>query len=513
MNNIPCIKKINNIDTLYVDGEPFFILGGECHNSSASDLNYMENKVWNCIESLHMNTLIVPITWELIQPKEDIFDFSLVDGIINQARNHDMHLVFLWFGLWKNGESNYVPGWVRKQPEIYSYIKDLNGDHMNIVSPLCEAAIDADANAYRELMKHIKQVDGQEHTILMMQVENEVGVLHGVRDYSNEANELFNSNIPAIVSNEFKVSGTWRECFQEGAEEHFMAYYFAKAIEKIAASGMEEYPIPHFANAWLKQFPWKEGTYPTGGPISDNHKMWKLVAPSLFTLAPDIYVGYVPDVFEQYTTENNPLFVPEVRKDASTAAYCLYAFGKYNAIGYSPFAIEEYGWKQEEIMIPPMEWLIALNIDPTAFQMEGAKEALTGVYALLENIKPLYLEYRGTNKLQAFVKKGEFDYGEILHFEEVDALVTHGSKRPGSSVSGGMIIEVEKNVFYVMGVSGKVEFIPKSQNGNRVDIISQEEGYFTNGDWKSGRRLNGDERGATQLMPVASVQKVEVVLQ
>lgn len=512
MSGIPCIKELNGIKTLFVDDEPFLILGGESHNSSASNLDYMEQKVWSCIQDLNMNTLVTPVSWELLEPEEGKFDFQLVDGIIDQARTHKMHLVILWFGLWKNAESNYVPGWVRTNPEIYHYIEQPSGEKMNIISPLCNDAVDKDAKALRNLMAHIREYDGSQHTVLMVQVENELGVLGGGRDYSETASLQFNQEVPEEIQNLFNVSGIWSESFGADAEEQFMAYYYAKAVEKIAAAGKEEYPIPYYTNAWLEQFPWTCGSYPTGGPIAKNHKMWKAVAPTLCCLAPDIYVGYVPQVMEEYAQTDNPLFIPEVRKDAATASYCLYAFAKYNTLGYSPFAIEEFGWPPEEVEIPPMEWLIALNIDPSAFQMEGAKEALSSAYALMQSIKPLYLKYRGTDKLQAFVKKGEYNYGELLHFEEVDVKISHGPKTQGCPVSGGMIIEADRNCFYIIGMMGKVEFLPKTCDGTKVEVLKHEEGKFVQGKWLPGRRLNGDERMPVQLNKLAGIHYVEIYL-
>lgn len=509
-NGIPEIKELDGIKTLFVDNEPFLVLGGEVHNSASSSLEYMEERVWPCIADLNMNTVVVPVTWELLEPCEGQFDFTLVDGLIDQARANGMHLILLWFGLWKNSESYYIPVWMKKDSASYQYVKAANGERKNIISPICQRAIEKDQNAFRQLMRHIREYDGKKHTVLFVQVENEIGVLGSDRDYSDEANLLFYEEIPESMKEIFHVSGTWEECFGTEAGEAFMAYYYACAVEKIASAGKEEYPIPYYTNVWLKQFPWTKGSYPVGGPVAEVHKIWKVAAPSLFTLAPDIYVPYVTQVMEEYTSEENPLFIPEVRKDAVTAAYCLYAFGKYNAIGYSPFAVEEYGWDPKDVIVPPMEWLIALNIDPSAFQMGGAKECLAATYSLMENIKPLYFKYRGTESLQAFVKKGEYDSGELLHFEAVDVVVSHGAKIPEKPISGGMIIEVEKNCFFVIGVMGKVEFLPKQQDGIATVVI-HEEGHFEQGKWIPRRRLNGDERYPVQLSDNPQAFYVEVV--
>lgn len=86
-----------------------------------------------------------------------------------------------------------------------------------------------------------------------------------------------------------------------------MAYSFAKAVEQITAAGRKEYPLPCYTNAWLKQYPWYAGSYPSGGPVVEMQKIWRAAAPSLFTFAPDIYVPYVADTMDAYSSKGNPL--------------------------------------------------------------------------------------------------------------------------------------------------------------------------------------------------------------
>ena len=119
MKQIPQIREVNGIQTLYVDDEPFFILGGEIHNSASSSLSYMEREVWPNLRDLNMNTVVAPLYWEQIEAEEGNYDFEVMDGLIRQARENGMHLVFLWFGLWKNAESMYVRGWMKKSTDIF----------------------------------------------------------------------------------------------------------------------------------------------------------------------------------------------------------------------------------------------------------------------------------------------------------------------------------------------------------------------------------------------------------
>lgn len=508
--NIPQIKNDNGIPTLYVKGEPFFALSGEIHNSSASSLEYMEQHVWNNLEGLNLNALIVPLYWETVEPEEGCFRFGLLDGLIGQARKRNMHLIFLWFGLWKNSESMYVPGWMKQDTKTYFRAEKVNGERLNTVSPLCEAAVEKDAKVFSKVMAHIREVDEEESTVIVMQVENEIGLLGTACDYSPAAREAFDGEIPAELAEAYGTAGDWKAAFKADAEEYFMAYHFAKAVEKITAAGQKAYPIPCYTNAWLKQYPWYAGSYPSGGPVREVHRIWKLAAPSLFTLAPDIYVPYVADVMEEYGREENPLFIPEVRKDAVTSSYCMYAFGKYNAICYSPFGIEDLGLPPEAIDRPPMEVMASLNIDPSAFEIEGSREYLGRTYGLIGQMKPLYLKYRGTGHLQSYCRKSETDYGTYLRFAKYDLAVGYAPRMAAKPLGAGMVYELAENRFLIVGMMSTLAFHAKAGENVKVNYLRLEEGEIENGQWKPGRILNGDEQMSLKLGDMPGCLYVEL---
>ncbi len=510
MNQIPQIRNDNGIPTLYVKGEPFFALGGEIHNSSASSLEYMEQHVWNNLEGLNLNSLIVPLYWETIEPEEGSYRFELLDGLIRQARERNTHLIFLWFGLWKNSESMYVPGWMKQDTETYFRAEMVNGEKLNTISPLCEAAVEKDAKAFSKVMAHIREVDEEESTVIIIQVENEIGLLGTACDYSPAAREAFAREIPAELAGEYGVSGDWKAAFGADAEEYFMAYHFAKAVETITKAGRNEYPLPCYTNAWLKQYPWYTGSYPSGGPVREVHRIWKRTAPSLFTLAPDIYVPYVADVMDEYGYEGNPLFIPEVRKDAVTSSYCMYAFGKQNAICYSPFGVEDLGLPPEAIDRPPMEVMAALNIDPSAFEIEGSREYLSRTYGLIEQMKPLYLKYRGTNHLQSWCRKSETDYGTYFQLEKYDLAVAYAPRMTAKPLGAGMIYELAENRFLIVGMMSTLTFRAKAGENVKVNFLRLEEGEIENGEWKPGRILNGDEQMSLKLGDMPGCLYVEL---
>lgn len=499
MTSIPTIKIDNKIPTLYVNDEPFLALSGEIHNSSASNMQYMKENVWPNLKGLNMNSVIVPLYWEIIEPIEGEYHFGMVDELIAQARQNEMKLIFLWFGLWKNGESMYVPAWMKMNTEVYYRVKKADGEPINVISPLCKEAVDKDAAAFAKIMEHLKETDSEESTVILMQVENEIGLLGTGCDYCEPAKEAFAKEIPVEIAEEYGVEGTWKKAFGSDAEEYFMAYNFAKAVEQITAAGQKEYPIPCYTNAWLKQYPWYPGSFPSGGPVKNVHRIWKCTAPSLFTLAPDIYVPYVADILDEYGYEGNPLFVPEVRKDSVTASYCLYAFMHQNAIGYSPFGVEELMLPPEAVDKPPMEVMIALNIDPSAFDITGSKDYLAATYDLIEQMKPLYLKYRGTNHIKSYVKKSETDFGTWFQFEKYDLVVGYSPKMPAKPLAAGVIYELTPNKFLIVGMMSTLTFRVKEGENLKIDYLKIEEGTIKKGEWKPGRILNGDERMALKL--------------
>lgn len=519
MSKIPFIGEHNGVKTLFVNEKPFFVRGGELHNSSSSDLEYMESNVWPFLKGLNLNAIVLPVAWEAIEPEEGVFDFSLVDGLIAQARRERMKLVILWFGLWKNSESNYVPMWVKKDFAAYFRVKDAQGRKINTISPFCEAAVKKDAYAFSRLMAHIGDVDAVENTVIFMQIENEIGVLHTERDFGPVAQVVYEAPVPESVKQLFEsdkrftanMSGTsWAEVFGENGPELFMAWGYAKAIEAIACAGKEKYNLPMYANAWLEQHPWRPGTYPCGGPVMKMKKMWKHCAPSLFTLAPDIYVPYTADVMDEYTAEDNPLFVPEVRKDPGAVSYLLYAFGHNNAIGVSPFGIEDLNVAPENLKKPPLFVMMALNIDMSAMDCSKTAPYLAKTYELIEQMEPLLLQYRNTSHMKSFVKHGDTDDGILLSFEKYDMVISYDRKEAGKPVAAGIIYELSKDKFLMTGMGYSFKVYPKLGSRREVIIGEAREGRIRAGEFIGGRILNGDERMDVRLGEMPGAVMVEV---
>ena len=505
---IRCDEK--GVPTLFVHDRPFFMRSGEIHNSNASEPSYLEEKLWPALRGMNLNSVIVPVYWELIEELEGSYDFSTVERVILQARAEGLKLCLLWFGLWKNAESMYVPAWMKRDTESYFRAEKVTGEKLNTVSPLCSAAVEKDRQAFTALMSRIREIDAEDNTVVVMQVENEIGLLGTDRDYSEAAQKSFSAPIPEELAAVIGKSGTWEEVFDDDAGEAFMAWHFASAVETIAASGKAEYDLPCYANAWLRQSPWFPGSYPSGGPVKEMHAIWRTAAPSLFAFGPDIYVPYCADVMDEYAYEGNPLFIPEIRKDAVASSYALYAFGAKNAICFSPFGIEDLASDPSQLDKPPMELMIALNIDPTAFDITGSRECLTATYDLLKQLEPLMRQHRGTARQQACERHGEVDYSAFLRFSACDLAVSYGPRTSGKPLGACLAFELTPEKFLLVGLNCTPAFHSKPGVNKKLDILRMEEGNVVNGEWCPGRVLNGDEKMNLRFGDMPSALMIEL---
>src|SRR5438034_7751942 len=274
---------------LMVDGHPYLILGGQIHNSSAWPIELPQ--VWESMAALHANTIEAPVYWEQLEPQNNRFDFSNVDQIVEGARGNNLHVVLLWFGTWKNGNMHYIPAWMKSDTKRFPRVLRPDGEPIDVLSPLSRNTLNADKAAFAALMHHLKQIDGEQHTVLLIQVENESGNIGSVRDNSDEANRLFAGAVPSdLLSATHKQSGTWSQVFGGDAGEMFQLYYQAKYINEIAAAGKAEFPIPYYINVWLdypaaelpqRQLDLPGIEYPSGGAVQKFVGLWRALAPSI----------------------------------------------------------------------------------------------------------------------------------------------------------------------------------------------------------------------------------------
>lgn len=484
----PHLRKQGNATQLIVDGEPFLIRGGELHNSSSSSMEYMK-PIWERMLAMHFNTVLAPLYWELIEPEEGRFDFTLVDGLIQEARRNGLRLVFLWFGSWKNGMSSYVPMWVKRDVERFPRVQIEEGRTMEILSPLSKENARADAKAYAALMARIGEIDRDDHTVIMMQVENEVGVLGDSRDRCAAADQAFAAPVPQrlidyLIENKedlvpeihdawqgtgFATAGSWQEIFGAGVETDgvFMAWNYAVYVNTVTSTGRAEYDIPMYTNAWLGRPPQTPGDYPSGGPLPHVLDIWIVGAPSIDLLAPDIYAEAFAKWCEGFTRRGNPLFIPEMRAGGAGPRNVFYAIGQHDAIGVSPFAVD-------------------------SIENPGDSD-LAKSYQILRQLAPMILEHQGKAEMVAILVDAEHpettrELGGYQLEISLDSVFGYTAK-----LGFGLIIAISADTFIGAGAGFRVAFHPKTPGPSLVGIGMVDEGAYRDGKWIAGRRLNGDE--------------------
>ena len=481
----PRLEKRGAVEQLTVDGKPFLILGGELHNSSASSLEYMK-PIWPQLQAMHLNTVVTPLSWELVEPAEGKYDFRLVDGLLDQARQAHLRVVFLWLASWKNGMSSYAPVWVKEDTRRFPRVME-NGAAVEILSPQGAATEAADARAFGALMQHIKEVDARDHTVLMMQVENEVGVLGDTRDHSPAANQSFLSPVPTELmrylashreglyptlrslweANGARTTGTWPEVFgdTERADEIFMAWHYGRFIQDVAARGKAAYDIPMYVNTWLAGDETTPGNYPSGGPEPWVVDIWKAAGSAIDVYAPDLYDPNFVQWCQRYHRDGNPLFMPETRGGPAGAGNVFYALGEQGGFGFSPFGIDS--------------------------EMD-AKGDLSESYGLLARLTEKITEHQAAGTMHGFVldrTHPSVDFamsGYTLHVTLDEIFGSH------AETGFGLIMAEGPDKFLGAGRGFRVDFVLRSGQG--AGIASIDEGTFDDGGtWVPGRRLNGDE--------------------
>ncbi len=500
----PRLAKHGAATQLIVDGKPYLILGGELGNSAASTLESME-AIWPRLVRLHLNTVLVPAYWDLIEPHEGEFDFALVDGIIEGARRHNLRLAFLWFGSWKNSMSCYAPEWIKTDQKRFPRTVGKDGRGMEILSPFSEVNAETDARAFAAFMRRLREVDGERGTVLMVQVENEVGMIPNARDWSDQATKLFHGQVPqelldyldknkadlipefraAWQSAGFTDAGAWEEVFGSGAaaEEVFMAWHFARYVNRVAEAGKREYPLPMFVNAALVRPNYQPGQYPSAGPLPHLMDVWRTAAPQIDFLSPDIYFPNFVEWCQKYHRGGNPLFIPEAVRGSRSAANIFYAVGQCDAMGLCPFAIDHI-------------------MDPEA-------QPLRQSYALLQQLAPLILQHQGQGTMAGLAPDVPFSgdpiptsqrvelggYALNVTFEKPVELAPTPGLDPGQWLSGGLVIEEAPDEFLFAGTGLIITFAPSATGdaGELVGIAGIELGRFVDGKWQVIRHLNGDE--------------------
>jgi hypothetical protein len=549
---IPHLEKRDGMTKLIVDSRPFICVAGEVTNTASSDSVTMK-KTMSRLAQANLNTILTVVSWDLVEPEEGRFDFSLIDYQIKTARANNVRLIFLWFASWKNGLSHFLPGWVKTDQKRFPRVVNANGNTLEILSAVSSVNCEADAKAFAAVMRHIREVDSKEHTVIAIQVQNEPGVMGSTRDFCMEANKAFAGFVPEELTNYLrqnssnllpelkkiwqsagsKTRGTWEEVFGKNlqrpendppvpnnrdrqqratsaelfnhTDEIFMAWNYASYIGRIAEQGKKEYPLPMFVNTWIVQpNDIGPGDYPSGGPEPLVHDIWRAGAPAIDILAPDIYLPQYEEIIRTFARGGNPAFNPETRMDANL---CWKAFTQLDVLCYSPFGID--------------------NLDPEssfarAYSFIGSiSGAIAGAQGKKDAIRMICMkqgEHPGRIEMGEYVFDFLFspsrrkDNNENVNPPAVEDTSGMASRPADPGVltfleAPFVVIIYTSPDEYYFATNGSYSFKVSPRDGDGIAATASiDRGAFINGEWLRSRRINGDDimRGGYDVSAAAS---------
>ncbi len=513
---IPRLVHKDGRFALFVDDAPYLILGVEDQDLGLESTWPLHPKDWAAMEYLHANTIEIPIYWDQIEPQPGQFDFTSIDRLLTEARQHNVRLVLLWFATWKNGSQHYMPDWMLLDPGRYSHMINRNGQAVDSPSPFATASLEADKRAFAAVMGHLKEADAQ-RTVIMVQVENEPGSWESVRDFSPAAQRFFEAPVPPEILRAMHVktasaSPNWQEAFGPDADEYFNAWSVARYIGQVAAAGKAVYPLPMDVNDALRDpfnpgppgEPGAPGCYESGGPTDNVIPIWKAAAPAIDILAPDDYrsdpAAYVKDL-ELYHRDDNALFLPEsgcFQCDPASGDFTRYFF---TMLGLQAIGDSESGNAPVPYLARNFELVGPMQREIARLNFEGKLKAVA---------EPLYFKGGDHGKLT-----------QTLPFGSWNAVVSYGASHRGPDTGNptpegrALVAQLGDSQFLVAGYFCRVDFFPAGTEQQRksqhivegtgqtpsalIDgkcqhrqFLRVEQGTYENGVFKLLRTQNGD---------------------
>ena len=491
------------VTTLAIDAEdrlsslPWPILGGELSNSAATSVADI-NEVLPRMRALGLNTVLVPAYWELMEPTEGHFDFTLIDHTIDVARREQLHVIFLWFGVWKNSMSCYTPAWFKQDTRRFPRAMTAEGKPMEIASCFSDNVLQADLKAFSALMNRVKEKDPQREVVVMMQIENEIGMLESARDHSPLAENAYQ-----------KERWAQRYGTDDYADEKFMALYYARYVEHLAKAARQIHDMPLYVNAAMNSRGRRPGEYPSAGPLAHLVDFWQQGTPSIDLLAPDIYDTGFKSWAAQYAMPLRPqdggkvrnrLFIPESRCCENSGVRALYAFGEHQALGFSPFAIDQ-ATPQETASVTNAYFLLR----QISNYLSGPLQRLPVKESSIANMKTWGLLFDQDDKERIIN-----DDGVVMtcrHFFTLpwDSRATDGSVWPEG---GAMLVRLGKFDYLLAGSGVVVDF--KTPGEKQQEGVKQlgEDGFAEAGG--NTVQMSSDKRFKGKRLGLLSVDEVTI---
>lgn len=382
----------------------------------------------------------------------------------------------------------------------------------------------ADGAAFKRLMQHLREIDEKHSTIIMVQVENEVGLLGASRDRSKEANKRFHEAVPqqllTALSDHWDVlhpslqqnlstygdnqqhaaTSSWGNLFGENSrtDEIFMAYHYALYVESVAWEGKVKYPLPMFTNVWqnyadddadrlqpvLVGGGGEPGDYPSGGGVINVLDVWQLFAPSLAFIAPDVYLNDYNAVCQKYRHRGQALFIPEQRRDEYGARRIWSAYGTHHVLCAAPFAIDT---------------------------LEPADSTWRKHYGLLSQVADYILAAQAGSASSVGFFFDEFEPGArssdtiTASFGSWNLSIQRSFVFGKPSPGFGIVVQLSDSRFLLVGEGFEVRFASAKEGSGYTGILEFVEKVYDvrTRKLKTGRLLNGDETrsGEVAIMP------------
>lgn len=483
MSDFPSTVLFNGFRQFSVAGRPFPVVGGTVADSTASDPGLLERAVWPAARKLGVNTVFAPVTWQLLEPREGEFDFSVPDALFEGARRNGLKLVVIWYGAWKEGSSCYAPDWVKLDWDRFPLARPLLGRLTELLSPCAPAILEAEKIAYAALLGRLRALEdaaGGEPTVLMIQIEGGIGMVGGSRDSSGDSDARWNADVPdALVSGlagraghlhpeivkALGRTGSWSKVFGPNADGAFMAWQFATHVETLARAGAEKLPVPCFVSAWNVRG--RAGEKPGGAPDGEMADVWDVAAPSVFRALPAPDAKGVPFLHPSLGEGAMPVLFPRIPASPDYPAKALHFFGSVLAGGVSSTNLGEESY------------------DAGTFRLVAqANLALRGLFRRLG-------PFRSEESVRSYVQGSAQQQNVSLG----DFAFVISWMRPlgrGAAPGGVLIVRDSSGAYWAVGEGARLS--PRHDRAGYVTgILRQEEFFGTADGLVRGRVLNGDE--------------------
>ena len=468
---------------IVVCGQPRLILYGETLEevmTHPADVPYYGDQ-FDKWKRQGLNTVAAILQWNAFEPRKDAYEYAMIDGLIEAAKERNMHLIIVWFGTWRNLQSNYVPRYVWDEKIAFPALKQDGKPENGGISPFATKCADRDGLALKALLARAAQKDPGHQVLIAVQVENEMPCY---ADFSQAANEHMGEQVPKALleylkandtpkhdpaklgwftwsryhGNGSKTSGTWEEVFgrqpwPNDARKALGAYYTGKYIEIVVRKAKESLNIPMYANAWCGESPCD----------CDYMDIFHVGCPSLDGMGPDNY----GEVLHKYVRPWNVLVQPEF----SPAEHY------FRALSMGSLLVGQYWQAEVELMRTKAMFDLVRTMEPLLVEKRRLGDLL-GFTSVLDK------------KLHKAGSTWEQDYQDLKvkftatadHLPGETEWRSFRLHTSGPRLNGnGLIIRIGPDEYVIS--STKIDVELRRADGSDIGVASAEQGHFEQGKW------------------------------